>query len=154
FRCPTACSGPADDVAPTIGRAPLNLRLGGRAAFSLLVTMPTKDGLMISKPRLHAAFAAALMASACATTSPLVRQQCDNADAQLASVLQPFEALRAKGCVDDGGRHGGSECDRLRREIERLSLVCPAHAPTLMANAVIAYDAHQPDVSQQLLDQI
>ena len=46
------------------------------------------------------------------------------------------------------------ECDRLRREIERLAVVCPGHVPTLMANAVIAYDEHRPAKAQQFLDQI
>ena len=109
---------------------------------------------MIFNRRLGAAFAAILMSSACATTSPLLHQECDNPDAQLASLLQPLEALRAKGC-DAGGVQGGrSECERLRREIERLALICPGHVPTLMANAVIAYDEHRPAKSQQFLDQI
>jgi tetratricopeptide (TPR) repeat protein len=101
-----------------------------------------------------ATIAAALITSACATTSPLVRQDCNNPDAQLASLLQPLEALRAKGCDTAVAQHGTSECDRLRREIERLAIICPGHAPTLMANAVIAYDEHQPPKSQQFLDQI
>jgi predicted Zn-dependent protease len=95
-----------------------------------------------------------MMTSACATTSPLVRQQCFNPDAQLARVLQPYEALRAQGCEGATVQKGTSECDRLRREIERLSVVCPAHTPTLMANAVIAYDDQRPAEAQQLLDLI
>ena len=109
---------------------------------------------MILNRRLCAAFAWSLMAGACATTSPLLRQQCYNADAQLASVLQPLEALRAKGCDVGVLQRGTSECERLRRELERLVLVCPGHVPTLMANAVVAYDEHQPVKSQQFLDQI
>ena len=106
-----------------------------------------------SRP-LCAAFAATLMASACATTSPLLRQECYNADAQLASLLQPLEALRAKGCDAGVVRRGPSECQRLQREIERLAVICQGHPPTLMATAVIAYDEHQPVKSQQFLDQI
>ncbi len=94
------------------------------------------------------------LAGACATTSPLVRQECYNADGQLSAVLVPLEALRAKGCDTGVDRHGLSECDRLQREIERLTVVCPGHAATLMANAVIAYADHRPAKSQQLLDQI
>src|SRR5262245_18954754 len=98
--------------------------------------------------------AGCLAAAACKTTAPLVHQECGNAAAQRASVLQPLEALRAKGC-DAGAVHGGtSECDRLRRELERLAVICPGHAPTLMANAVVAYDDHQPVKAQQFLDQI
>ena len=85
--------------------------------------MPALDVLMIRDRRLRAAFAALLTASACATTSPLVRQECSNADAQLASVLQPLEALRAKGCDTGVVRPGTSECQRLEREIERLAVV-------------------------------
>jgi predicted Zn-dependent protease len=94
---------------------------------------------------------AVVFTTACATTSPLVRQQCFNPDAQLADVLEPYEALRAKGCEVE---RGTSECDRLRREIERLAVVCPGHAPTLMANAVIAYDDQRPAEAQQDLDLI
>ena len=101
-----------------------------------------------------AVFVATALASACATSSPLVRQECSNADAQLASVLQPLEALRAKGCDTGVVRPGTSECQRLEREIERLAVVCRGHAPTLMASAVIAYDAHQTAASQQYLDEI
>src|SRR5216683_2596055 len=112
------------------------------------VTPLTKDVLLIVNRRLCAPFAAALIASACATSSPLVRQECYNADAQLAGVLQPLEALRAKGCDAGVAQRGTSECDRLRREIERLAVICPGHVPTLMANAVIAYDEHRPATSQ------
>jgi Tfp pilus assembly protein PilF len=94
------------------------------------------------------------MACGCATTSPLLRQQCYNADAQLASVLQPLEALRANGCIDPLTQRATSECDRLRRELDRLVLVCPTHAPTLVANAVVVYDEGQQVRAQQLLDQV
>jgi predicted Zn-dependent protease len=104
--------------------------------------------------RASAVLAGSLIAAACKTTSPLVHQQCANADAQLASVLQPLEALRAKGCDAVRGGGGASACDRLRQELDRLAVICPGHAPTLMANAVMAYDEHQPAKSQQLLDQI
>lgn len=110
--------------------------------------------MMILTGRFCAGFAAILVANACATTSPLVRQECYNADAQLVAVLEPLEALRAKGCDGGAGQGRTSDCGRLRREIERLALVCPGHVPTLMANAVIAYDEHQPVKSQQFLDQI
>lgn len=93
---------------------------------------------------------AALLAGACASryppSRPVLRQECLDPDAQLASVLKPYEELRAAGCTQ--------ECASLRREIERLAVVCPTHAPTLMANAVLAYDDRRLEVAQQLLDQI
>ena len=98
--------------------------------------------------------AAVVLTAACAPPQPpLVRQQCYNPDAQLAAVLKPYEALRAEGCYVQDLQHR-AECDRLRREIATLGVVCSTHAPTLMANAVIAYEEGQPAESQQLLDQI
>ena len=92
--------------------------------------------------------------TACAT-NPVLRQQCYNPDAQLAMVLRPYEALRAKDCTLNGSvERGGEECARLEGEIVRLGVVCSAHAPTLMANAVIAYDEHRRAESQQMLDVI
>jgi hypothetical protein len=43
---------------------------------------------------------ACLLTSACAST-PLLRQQCYNPDAQLAEVLPAYEAARASGCGAD-----------------------------------------------------
>ena len=95
-----------------------------------------------------------MMTTACAS-NPVLRQQCYNPDARLASLLMPYEALRAKDCTVNGsGERGGAECDRLEREIATLGVVCSAHAPTLMANAVIAYDKQRPADSQQMLDVI
>lgn len=91
---------------------------------------------------------------ACASTSPLVRQQCFNPDLQLANVLRPLEDLRAKGCRIEDSTRGPAECDRLSQELARLTVVCPTHAPTLMANAVVAYDEQQAVQAQQLLDQV
>lgn len=91
-----------------------------------------------------------MVSAACSTaypqSRPVLRQECMNPDAQLASVLKPYEERRAGGCTQD--------CVSLRREIERLAVVCPTHAPTLLANAVLAYDDGRLEVAQQLLDQV
>src|SRR5678810_1063875 len=71
----------------------------------------------------------------------------------LGDVYKRQEEHRAKGC-SSGTSAAGSECDHLEAEIARLAVVCPGHAPTLMANAVIAYDEHRPQDSQQYLDLI
>jgi predicted Zn-dependent protease len=113
-----------------------------------MILMPIRSGR-----RACAAMAACLIwLTGCATRSPLVRQQCYNPDAQLASVLPEFEALHARGCDEATSQGGPSACERLQREIERLAVVCPAHAPTLMANAVIAYDERRSAEAQQMLD--
>ena len=98
--------------------------------------------------RFCAGVAALVLATACATTSPLVRQQCYDPDGRLSAVLKPLETQQQKGCV------ATSDCEALKREIERLAIVCPGHVPTLMANAVIAYEGHRREVAQSYLDEV
>jgi tetratricopeptide (TPR) repeat protein len=90
----------------------------------------------------------------CASTAPLARLECYNPDQQLMAALRHLEARRAAGC--EAGRTIGetAECERYKREIERLAVVCSTHIPTLMANAVIAYDDRQRAKAQQFLDRI
>jgi tetratricopeptide (TPR) repeat protein len=95
----------------------------------------------------------ALLLAGCAS-SPLQRQLCYDPDAQLAAVLTPLETLRAANCNAATDRNGPLECARLRLELERLAVICPVHAPTLMANAVFAYDERQPAKAQQFLDRL
>ena len=104
---------------------------------------------MILNRRLWVACTVSVASMACVRAgSPLAHQQCGNPDARLAAVLEPLESARGNGCV------ARDECDRLQREIARLTVICPGHAPTLMANAVLAYDDHRPAESQQYLDEI
>ena len=91
---------------------------------------------------------------ACATTSPLTRQLCYDPEVQLANVLRPLEALRANGCQIEDSTAGPVECDRLHQELQRLLVVCPNYPPTLIANAVVAYDDRDPIQSQEFLDQV
>src|SRR6185436_20539675 len=110
---------------------------------------------MTSNRRACAITAACLMMTTACASNPAQRQQCYNPDAQLARLLKPYEELRAKDCTVNGNvERGGAECERLEGEIVRLGVVCSTHAPTLMANAVIAYDEHRPAESQQMLDVI
>ena len=107
----------------------------------------------ITAHRLAVAATAAALASSCRSASPLAHQSCADADARLAGVMRPLEAARENGC-DPARTRDAIDCDHLRRELARLALVCPGHPPTLMANAVVAYDEHQPVIAQQYLDQL
>ena len=109
---------------------------------------------MIASWRLYGAVGLSMTAVACATTSPLVRQQCFDPGVQLANVMRPLEDLRSKSCQIEQSRNGPAECDQLQQELRRLLVVCPGYAPMLMANAVVSYDDHQPVQAQQFLDQI
>ena len=104
---------------------------------------------------LGVALAASVLAAACGATTKtapttLRRQECTNPDAQLRAVLEPLEAQRAAGCAPS---KTAASCISLELELERLAVVCPNHAPTLVANAVVAYDQHQAARAQQLLDE-
>jgi len=110
-------------------------------------------GVPIAVKRISTGIVVWLAVTGCAVHSPLLHQQCYDPDVQLADVLRELEEHRAKGC-SSGTSAAGSECDHLEAEIARLAVVCPGHAPTLMANAVIAYDEHRPQDSQQYLDLI
>jgi tetratricopeptide (TPR) repeat protein len=85
--------------------------------------------------------------------SEITRQQCYNPAVQLADVLTELQHERSENCKLNGDSTE-SQCDRLEREVARLAAVCPGNAPILMANAVIAYDEHRVEESQQFLDVI
>ena len=105
-----------------------------------------------SRRRVYVAAVWSAASLACATTPPLTRQLCYDPEAQLASVLRPLEELRANGCQIEKSTAGPVECDRLSQELQRLLVVCPNYPPTLIANAVVAYDDRRPIQSQEFLD--
>jgi len=91
-----------------------------------------------------------LLMTGCARATLIQQQQCYDPDVQLGRVLRELDAERRDGC-DVGG---GDNCLRARAAVERQLVICPAHVPTMMANAVLAYDERRPLVAQQLLDEI
>lgn len=100
--------------------------------------------------RLSTAATIAILVAGCARPTLIQQQQCYDGDTQLAEVLRELETRRANGC--EAG--GGAACLRARAAVERQLAVCQAHVPTMMANAVLAYDEGRPVVAQQLLDQV
>ena len=64
--------------------------------------------------RLYSVSLLCVFSTACAS-SPLLRQQCFNPDAQLARIMQPYEAARAKGCGAGTVQPEGSACDQIGR---------------------------------------
>ncbi len=101
--------------------------------------------------RLCPAAAVTVLLAACAARAPLIQQQqCYDPEAQLVAALRELDARRAAGC----DAAGGEACLQARAAVERQLAICPVHVPTLMANAVLAYDERRPIVAQQLLDQI
>jgi len=103
----------------------------------------------------HLLIAVALaFGAACSTTSFGHRDPDCNPDSRLAKLMSKYQDCRA-GRVPDG--QDGQvlfDCDRVPTEIAHLLLEFPNHAPTLMANAVIAYDAHDPAQAEHYLDRV
>lgn len=101
-----------------------------------------------SRSRSLAAVLLAANVAACASKqTPLGAQVCINPDAQLAALIPP---LVTGSCADSPA----AECDRMTQSLQRLSAVCPAHVPTALISAVVAYQQQQPTRAQQLLDDI
>ena len=95
-----------------------------------------------------------LTTAACAAHSPVAaRAECSRPDAQLQEWVHALEAQQAMGCPDVG-RSRARSCAELRRDVERLALLCPGHGPTKMVNAVLAYDAGETAKAQQFLDDL
>jgi tetratricopeptide (TPR) repeat protein len=90
---------------------------------------------------------------ACATRYRVSGSECSRPDAQLTRWVQELDAQQALGCPDAPGS-GATSCAGLRLSIERQSMLCPAHGPTKMVSAVLAYDAGETAKAQQFLDAI
>jgi predicted Zn-dependent protease len=90
------------------------------------------------------------MVSGCASRDGVLRtQQCITPDTRLATIIKSLDELQAS-CGPDA--NGEPSCDRVRQELQHQALVCPAHEPTLFANALVAYETHRPVDAQQYLD--
>jgi predicted Zn-dependent protease len=95
--------------------------------------------------------ALAITGTSCAK-SILTQYECHHPDHLFRAWLERFEESRARGCFSSSP--GSPMCTGLLREIEHLSAICPGHPPTLLAGAIVAYEARQLVKAQHFLDQI
>jgi len=103
----------------------------------------------------HLIAALALFAgAACSTTTFGHRDPDCNPDSRLAKLMAHYQDCRAGHIPDGQDGQVLFDCDRVPTEIAHLLLEFPNHAPTLMANAVIAYDAHDPAQAEHYLDRV
>ncbi len=79
--------------------------------------------------------------------------ECDP-DKRLAELLHDYDACKNGRGEGDGGNQVLVDCDRVWNQIERLSMDFPRHAPSMMANAVIAYDERQNDKADRYLNTV
>lgn len=106
-------------------------------------------------PRLHMLLAFSCFLAGCAHQVGKVmiaEPVCSGSSARLNQAWRDLhQALETPGgCDQDGGRH----CAALRAEISKLALDCPNSPEVLMANALLAFQAHDLARAQQLLDQL
>jgi tetratricopeptide (TPR) repeat protein len=95
--------------------------------------------------------------AACSSFSPEARVLCRDPDRQLAEALAPRSRPlvahpgHAALCAarDDEGR-----CREVRRDVERLGLICPRHVPTLLAAASLAVEASDTLAARRYLDEV
>jgi len=79
---------------------------------------------------------------------PVCSGSSDRLNAAWRALNQALET--PGGCDPDAGQH----CEQLRAEIARLAVECPNSPEVLMANALLAFQAHLLADSQQLLDRL
>ena len=68
------------------------------------------------------------------------RPQSTNADERLTDLMQSYEHAKTHHDQGDGTNHILVDAERVKNEIERLSVEFPRHVPTLMANAALAFE--------------
>lgn len=98
--------------------------------------------------QLFAAASIVLLTTGCTSFSFGHRDSNCNPDERLAALREQYEHGKA-------GHHEQGilvDCDRVRLELERLSLEFPNHVPTLLTNAALAYDAGETVKAQRYLD--
>jgi tetratricopeptide (TPR) repeat protein len=94
----------------------------------------------------------AMLASGCTSYSFGHRStECDP-DTRLAQLVDEYDQAKAGHAESDGSiLH---DCTRIQLETERLALDVPGHVPTLMACAVMAYEAKETVKAQRYLDAV
>ena len=110
-----------------------------------------------------------LATSSCLTNSVGYREQCMDPDVRLARLLEDYDRSKDPagpycGCWPDWDANDWKPCpdsghilvdpDRVWNRIEELAFEFPRHEPTLLANAMIAYEEGERIKSQRYLDQI
>ena len=97
-----------------------------------------------------------VLLGSCAANSFGHRNPNCNPDERLAQLLSVYEDCKHGHSTEGPGEkspHIIIDCDRTANEIERLSLDFPHHVPTLLANARIAYEGHQPEKAERFADE-
>lgn len=95
-----------------------------------------------------------MLVASCQSSTFGHRSASTDPDERLAALMSSYDGSRGSSAGDDGSKHEIVDPERVRNELERLSLEFPAHVPTLMANGVLAYEHGKPVTASRYLDAI
>lgn len=104
------------------------------------------------KQHSFAVLAFLLVSTSCTTYSFGHRDRNTNPDERLHALISDYEAARASN--GEKSTEIIVDSNSAWVAIERLATEFPQHVPTLMANAVIAYDERQPAKAKRYLDAV
>lgn len=97
----------------------------------------------------------AVCATGCRTPRDFSDPTADDPGSQLARLLRGWQSVRAGGenCADARSLDTPLvDCERLRKQIERLSIEFGNHPEVLLANAVVAFESGRREESEKDLD--
>ncbi len=93
--------------------------------------------------------------SGCAGSQDLAQASAADPQARLDVLLEAWRRARADGQRCEVSAPGDSpivDCERLRKQFERLALDFPTHREVLLANAIVAFESGHPEDAAQELD--
>ncbi len=90
--------------------------------------------------------------ASCATNAMSHRTSNTNPDERLQELLVAYDRARSGHTEGKDSDHVLIDGERVRNQIERLALEFPRHAPTLLANAVLARENRQPEKAESFCD--
>ncbi len=123
----------ARHVDRSVGRAPLRARL--------LIAL--------------ACLCFSAVGAGCARPRDFSQPSAADPQARLDFLLDAWQRAHADGRRCEEVRPGDTpivDCDRLRKQIERLAIEFPTHREILLANALVAFESGRPDEAEKELD--
>jgi len=113
----------------------------------------------IASPRTVAALSLTALALAvapgCRSTSSSLDLGARDPGSQLATLLDAWRSAHRDGATCEQSRADETplvDCERLRKQIERLAVEFPNHPDVLLANAVVAFEAGRREEAEKDLD--
>ena len=102
-----------------------------------------------------AAFACLCAFSGCAGPRDFQQATADDPQARLEGLLSAWHRAQADGRRCEEARPGDTpivDCERIRKQIERLAVEFPTHREVLLANAVVTFESGRREEAEKELD--